>query len=111
MKNTTIRISGKLLNDIKQLKDFTGLSTYEDVLNAIVKKELRKTHAFTKDGYLPVGAVVKDKGKLLVIKSIIGDKVVFDDYSYAMNGGSTVYELSLVAMSLEDCVEGRQNAE
>lgn len=107
MKSTTIRVSESLLRDLKFLKEIRKKGTYEDVLASLIQTELRKDHAITREGYLPIGAVVKDEGNLLVIKDIQGNKVIFDDNSCAINGGQTVYELVLVSLTVENCKEGR----
>lgn len=97
MKNTTIRISETLLDNIKLLKATTNESTYENLLSKIVKSELKKSYAYTKNGYLGVGTVVKDKDTVLVIKEVTQDKVVFNDGTSAINGSATVYNLDFLS--------------
>jgi hypothetical protein len=106
MKNTTIRVSDALLDDIRILKKHKGLSTYEELLQVMVRAELKKDHAYTADGYLSAGMVVEYEGSSLVIKSIVDNKVVFEEGSYAFNGSKAVYDLKFLADSVETYTGG-----
>lgn len=101
MKNTTIRVSDGLLDDIRLLKSLKEMGTYEELLHSMVKAELRQSCAYTADGYLPVGTVVEYEGSTLVIKAIVGNKVMFEEGSWAFNGSKAVYDLKFLADSVE----------
>lgn len=109
--NTTIRISSDLLNNLKLLKSTTQAKTYEEVINALVKQELKKSFVRTKLGRIQAGAVVSARGTLLVITDITPERVFFDDGSYAFNGGKYTYDLELVATSVEEYDGGRARNE
>lgn len=103
MKNTTIRISSSLLEEIKAVKELLGGGTYEDVLAGLVKTELMKTYAYINAGYVGVGAVVSHRGGgPLVIKTVEKGLVVFNDNSYVLNGGNTCHELVVLSDNYED---------
>jgi len=98
---TTVKISKGLLKDLKLLKTITNTVTYDDGLKEIVHEKLCKTLAFTKDGYYPIGTVLKDReGKVLVIEAIVYGKVLFTDATYALNGSGAVWHLSYEADSV-----------
>lgn len=102
MKNTTIRISSELLDNIKLTKSVLGGSTYEDVLAKLVKNELMKTFAYTDSGYLPVGAVVTlSNKKPLVITQVDKDRVLFSNQSSLINGSAFCRKLVLLARSVD----------
>jgi hypothetical protein len=109
MKNTTIRISGELLQNLKLLKAEHMAVTYEDLLMKVVRKELEKCFALTQDGYLAVGTVVKDGDEVLVIDSIDRGEVRFSDGSFALNGGRAVRKLTHLADSLQEYEGGRNH--
>lgn len=109
--NTTIRISSDLLNNLKLLKSTTQAKTYEEVINTLVKQELKKHFVRTKLGRIQAGAVVSARGTLLVITDITPERVFFDDGSYAFNGGKYTYDLELVATSVDEYDGGRARNE
>lgn len=101
MSAPMIRVNDELLDSLRLLKTVTDSSSYQQVVQELVHKELVKTHVYTTEGYLPVGAVVRMNGKDLVITDISCGKVTFNDNSYVINGSGCSYDLELVAMSLE----------
>lgn len=109
MEKTTIRVTPGILENLKLLKGVVGAPSYAEVIRELVHTELCKTHAFTKDGYAPIGSVVKDKGTVLVVKSIQGDRVIFDDGSYTINGGGGTWHLSILAETVESFNAERLN--
>jgi hypothetical protein len=111
MGNTTIRVSSELLDNIKLLKDTTQVKAYEEVLQHLVKQELKKYYVRTKLGRVQAGAVVNARGVVLVITKVTPERVFFDDGSYALNGGKYTYDLELVAESVEEYAGGRTRNE
>ena len=83
------------------LKAASGESTYQDVISKLVHNELFKTHAFTKDGYAPIGAVLFNDKDYFVIKDIQGDRVLLDNGAYGINGAGGIWSLTIAAMSVE----------
>lgn len=89
-----MRVTGKVLDNLKTLKGIIGNAPYSDIIHELVHKRLLEDAAYTKNGYLPVGTVVRDmEGTTLVIKSISDGKVIFNDYSYVLNGGGDCWNL------------------
>lgn len=95
-----MRADPKLLFDLKLLKEVKGGGTHLELVGALVKIELMKTHALTTNGYVGIGSVVScGDGVPLVIKCIVGDNVNFSDGTFVINGGHTCMGLVLVAKS------------
>jgi hypothetical protein len=46
--------------------------------------------------------VASNDGKPLVIKDVTDGKVIFNDNTYVINGGSTCYGLNFLADSVQD---------
>ena len=109
--STTIRISDIFLDDLKLLKSVTQVGTYEKLLAKLVKQESKRFFVHTKEGRISAGAVVRARGVLLVITRVTPERVFFDDGSYAFNGGKYVYDLELVAESVEEYDGGRARNE
>lgn len=111
MSGSMMRVTSELQKDIKLLKEVKAakgkLGTHSDLIHDLVKTELRKTRAYTEDGYLAEGAVVLGPVfKPVVIKSIGNDKVVFSDDTYVINGGTACYNLKLLSENVEEFEEG-----
>ena len=106
---TNIRIEDTTLEYLRLLKDYTGDKSYDEIIRNLVRKELSKYYVRTKSGYVTEGAVVKDGDKVLVIKSVTEDRVVFDDSSYAFNGSRATWNLEILAESVEELGKGRLN--
>jgi hypothetical protein len=108
MTDTMIRADKSLVDKLKLLKEITGNSSYQRVMHTLAHDELLKTRAFTRDGYLAVGAVVEteDSGPL-VIKSVINDMVIFNDMTHVFNGGGACWKLKKVADNVDSFFEGR----
>ena len=95
MKDKMMRVTSGVLDKLKVLKGVIGNAPYSDIIGDLVHKELLKHTAFTKDGYLPIGTVVRDMDGIdLVIKSVTQDKVIFNDFSYVINGGGACWKLT-----------------
>lgn len=114
MANPMMRATSRLLEDLKLLKDIrttkgkTG--TYASLVQDLVSAELRKTHANTKSGYLPVGTVVfGPNDRLLVIKDVVNGTVVFNDGTFVLNGGEACFDLLWLAASIADYAGGSQS--
>lgn len=87
MNSKMIRVTQELVDKLKTLKQITGNSSYSEVLEDLVHRELLKHSAYTNDGYLSAGTVVQDTtGNTLVIERIAEGKVVFNDSSFLFNG-------------------------
>lgn len=104
-----IRVSESTLLCLKKLKEFNKSKSHDELIFNLLEKQLKDNYAHTQDGYLPVGAVVLDGDTVLVIKSIINGRVIFDDFSYANNGSRVIYRLRLLANSVEEYDGGRSN--
>ncbi len=100
--STTLRTSTDTLDKLKLLKSFTQAKTYDDVIKHLVKRELKQYVVHTSTGYVPRGAVVDDRGSILVITNITADRVFFDDGNSIPNGCKRSYELELMAPTVED---------
>lgn len=102
MTASMIRVGEELLDDLKLIKEVRKAPSYQSVIKELVHEELKTTHAYTKEGYLPIGCVVSSHdGKPLVVKSIADGKVIFNDNTYVINGGTACYSLNFLA----DCIE------
>lgn len=96
----TIRVDQEVVDMLQLLKD-PGVP-YHRIIKELVHEELKKTHAHTRDGYLPIGTVVEDtEGNVLVIKAVIDGKVVFNDMTGSLNGGGVVWRLRKLADTVE----------
>jgi len=106
MKDKMMRVTGELLDNLKTLKSIIGSAPYSDIIQDLVHEKLLKVTAFTSNGYLPIGTVVEDvEGTVLVIDSITDGKVIFNDFSWVLNGGSTCMALKKLSdnvTSLDD---------
>jgi mannose-1-phosphate guanylyltransferase len=106
-KMSMMRVSSELVEDLKLLKlakSSSGkLGTHNNIVHSLVKAEMRKTHAHTKNGYIAEGAVVRGpSGKPVVIGKITEAEVVFTDGTYLINGGTACYDMELLAASVEE---------
>ena len=111
MEHTMIRVDKKLTESLKLLKEITGNSTYQGVLEELVANELLKHRALTSSGYVREGAIVCGRNTPpLVIKSITADTVTFHDNTYVFNGSKACYDLRLIEETLED-YEGKIDVE
>jgi hypothetical protein len=106
MSVVSIKVSDSILEDLKLLKKIKKSHSYGVLINELVHKELLKTHAFSADGYLPIGSVVKYRKNVLVITHIVDMKVIFNDHSYVLNEGGYCWELELLTNCVEDYDEG-----
>lgn len=104
-----IRVSESTLICLKELKKFNKAKSHDDLIFTLLEEQLKDNYAYTQDGYLPAGSVVLDGDTILVIKSIINGRVIFDDFSYANNGSKVVYRLRKLADSVEEYDGGRAN--
>jgi hypothetical protein len=107
LKMSMMRVSSELTEDIKLLKLIKSpsgkLGTHNNIVHALVKAELRKTHAHTKDGYISEGSVVRGpSGKPVVIRAVNKDTVTFNDSTYVINGGTVCYSMELLADNVEE---------
>jgi len=99
----TIRVKESTADRLRILKDSLSAGTYDTIISDLVDKELKLTHAYTEDGYLPIGAVVLGPANVpLVIKSIQNGKVIFDDNTYLINGSKVCYTLRLLSYNVND---------
>jgi hypothetical protein len=107
LKMSMMRVSSELVEDIKLLKlikSFSGkLGTHNNIVHSLVKAELKKTHAHTKNGYISEGSVViGPSGKPVVIDTVSKDIVTFNDKTYVINGGLACYSMELLADNVEE---------
>lgn len=114
-KGSMMRVSDKLVEDLKLLKEVKSLKgklgTHSNLVHNLIKAELRKTHADTQDGFLAEGCVVLGPSdNPVVIKSVGKSKVVFNDDTYMINGSPACTELELLAESIEEFNGGVFNA-
>jgi mannose-1-phosphate guanylyltransferase len=106
-KSSMMRVSAELVEDLKLLKLIKSckgkLGTHSSLVHNLVTAELRKTHAYTKNGYIDEGCVVRGpSGKPVVIKAVSQDTVVFNDGTYVINGGIACYAMELLADSVKE---------
>lgn len=102
MKDKMIRVTDEVVGKLKTLKGIIGSTPYSDTIDELLHEKLLTLTAFTEEGYVPVGAVVMDtEGNTLVIRSIVNDKVIFNDHSHMFNGGGDCMKL----VKLSDTVE------
>jgi len=103
MKDKMLRVTSGVIDDLKVLKGIIGSAPYSDIIEELVHEKLLENTAFTKDGYLPVGTVVKDmEGDTLVIKHVTKGKVIFNDYSAVFNGGGACLALRKLADNVSE---------
>lgn len=102
MKTSSIKISKNLLEKLKKLKEFEGVSTYEDLIESIVEEKIRKIYAITYSDYLPVGTVVEIENRVAVIKDIKQDKVIFNDGFWVFNESVACKEIKKLADSVKE---------
>lgn len=105
MKISSIKISKNLLEKLKKLKELEGVSTYENVIENIVKEKIRKAYAITYSDYLPVGTVVEIENRVAVIKEIRNDKVIFSDGFWVFNESVACKGIKKLANSVEEFEE------
>lgn len=102
-----MRVTAELVEDLKLLKEVKSakgkLGTHSSLVHNLVKAELKKTHADTRDGYLAEGSVVLGPAnKPLVIKSIRKNEVVFNNDMFVINGSVACFNLKLLAKTVEE---------
>ena len=102
-----MRVSAELVEDLKILKEVKSLKgkvgTHSNLIHNLVRAELRKTHADTRDGFLAEGSVVLGpSGKPVVIRSVRKNEVVFNTDMFVINGSVACLDLKLLANSVEE---------
>lgn len=105
MAATMMRVTDKLLRDLKLLKSINSvdgrLGSNNDIVQEIVNRELSKTHVWTLDGYATVGYVVSGPdNKVLVIESVNADIVVFRNRTHIINGSALSRRLEIISKSV-----------
>lgn len=102
MKKSNIRVSEKVTDGLKALKNIGEATTYTEILEDLISERIEKRLVITRDGLLPIGSVVEDEGKPLVVKEIRGTNVFFEDGSFVVNGTKGAYRLKFLASSKEE---------
>jgi hypothetical protein len=108
MSSSMMRIDSEVINDIKFLKGIVGNGgSHQELIKALVKDELSKTHISTVDGYVGVGAVIKvPTGEVLVIENVTKDRISFTDGSCLINGGLISHNIRLLSEDIQNYAGG-----
>lgn len=108
MSSSMMRIDSEVIDDIKFLKAVRGNGgSHQELIKAMVKEELSKTHVETVDGYVGVGAVIKvPTGEVLVIENVVKDRISFTDGSCLINGGLISHNIRLLSEDIQNYAGG-----
>jgi len=102
---TMMRVKEPTLADMKVLKKVKGYKSYDELVDALVSKELIKTHASTQGGYLAIGTVVTSDDATLIITDVTNGMVYFNDGTFYVNGGGPCSRLVKFADAVADLEE------
>lgn len=96
-----MRVTDGLLGELKLLKAVKStrgkLSTHAQLVQDLIKTELRITHVETNDGWIEVGSTVEGvDGEPTVILRLSDGMVHFSNSTYIINGSSTCLELKVL---------------